>query len=31
MGDDHKINLQNRCRYGNYLFKEADYAVPKDV
>ena len=31
MGDDHKINLQNRCRYGNFLFKEADYPVPKNV
>ena len=31
MGDDYKINLQNRCRYGNCLLKEADYPVPKDV
>ena len=31
MGDDHKINLQNRCLYGNYLFKEADYPVPTNV
>ena len=31
MRDDHKINLQNRCRYGNCLFKEADYPVPKNV
>ena len=30
MDDDHKINLQNRCRYGNCLFKEAHYPVPEE-
>ena len=31
IGDDQNTNLQNWCPYGNYLFKEADYPVPKNV
>ena len=31
MSDDHKRNLQSRCRYGNCLLKITDYPVLKEV